>query len=224
MINKLPRWVETGAFFLAFIAGSVNAIALLGFNHQGVSHLTGSSSLLGVEMANGNFSEALHLLWIILSFVLGAAVSGYLIGNQSLKLGRRYGVALLLVALLLLLAMYFLLHGNNLGHYLASGACGLQNAMTSAFSGALVRTTHVTGLFTDLGIIIGLWLRGQKADKRRVILYLTLISGFISGGLVGAMNFNSFSFLAMLVPAGLAAVMAIVYFMLRLAARQKDPI
>jgi len=221
VINKLPRWVETGAFFLAFIAGSVNAIALLGFNHQGVSHLTGSSSLLGVEMANGNFSEALHLLWIILSFVFGAAASGYLIGNQSLKLGRRYGVALLSVALLLLFAMYFLLHGNNLGHYLASGACGLQNAMTSAFSGALVRTTHVTGLFTDLGIIIGLWLRGQKADKRRVILYLTLITGFVTGGLVGALNFNSFSFLAMLVPAGLAAIMALVYFMLRLAARHK---
>lgn len=221
MINKLPRWVETGAFFLAFIAGSVNAIALLGFNHQGVSHLTGSSSLLGVELANGNFTEALHLLWILLSFVVGAAVSGYLIGNQSLKLGRRYGVALLSVALLLLFAMCFLLHGNNLGHYLASGACGLQNAMTSAFSGALVRTTHVTGLFTDLGIIIGLWLRGQKADKRRVILYLTLITGFVTGGLVGAMNFNSFSFLAMLVPAGLAAIMALVYFMLRLAAKHK---
>lgn len=175
-------------------------------------------------MANGNFGEAFHLLWIILSFVLGAAVSGYLIGNQSLKLGRRYGVALLLVASLLVLAMYFLMHGNNLGHYLASGACGLQNAMTSAFSGALVRTTHVTGLFTDLGISIGLWFRGQKADKRRVILYLTLISGFVSGGVVGAMNFNSFSFLAMLVPAGLAAVMAIVYFLLRLAARHKNPV
>jgi uncharacterized membrane protein YoaK (UPF0700 family) len=222
VINKLPRWVETGAFFLAFIAGSVNAIALLGFNHQGVSHLTGSSSLLGVEMANGNFSEALHLLWIILSFVFGAAVSGYVIGNQSLKLGRRYGVALLVVALMLLLSMHFLLDGNNLGHYLASGACGLQNAMTSAFSGALVRTTHVTGLFTDLGIIIGLWLRGQKADKRRVILYLTLILGFVAGGLVGAMNFNSFSFLAMLLPASLAAAMAFIYFMLRLSASKLE--
>jgi uncharacterized membrane protein YoaK (UPF0700 family) len=222
MINKLPKWVEVGAFFLAFIAGSVNAIALLGFNHQGVSHLTGSSSLLGVEMASGNFDESLHLLWIILSFVVGAAVSGYLIGNQSLKLGRRYGVALLSVALLLLLAMYFLLGRNNLGHYLASGACGLQNAMTSAFSGALVRTTHVTGLFTDLGIIIGLWLRGHKADKRRVILYLTLILGFVAGGLVGAMNFNSFSFLAMLLPASLAAVMAFIYFMLRLSASKLE--
>ena len=48
MINQLPRWVEIGGFCLALIAGSVNAIALLGFNHQGVSHLSGSSSLLGV--------------------------------------------------------------------------------------------------------------------------------------------------------------------------------
>ncbi|MFO1389989.1 YoaK family protein [Cellvibrio sp.] len=211
MIHKLPKWVEASAFVLAFIAGSVNAIALLGFNHQGVSHLTGSSSLLGVEIAKGDYTEVIHIGWIILSFVVGAGVSGFAIGNESLKFGRRYGFALLAVALLLLLAMYFLMEGNNLGHYLASAACGLQNAMTSTFSGALVRTTHVTGLFTDLGIIIGLWLRGHKADKRRVILYLTLIGGFITGGFMGAVNFAHFAFYALLMPAGLAALLAIIY-------------
>jgi len=64
VINKLPKWVEIGGFFLALIAGSVNAIALLGFNHQGVSHLTGSSTLLGVELAQGNHAEAIHLVLI----------------------------------------------------------------------------------------------------------------------------------------------------------------
>lgn len=88
MISKLPRWVEIGGFFLAFIAGSVNAIALLGFNHQGVSHLTGSSSLLSVELAAGNLASANHLLIIIVSFVIGALISGFVIGNESLKLGK----------------------------------------------------------------------------------------------------------------------------------------
>lgn len=219
MINKLPRWVEIGGFFLAFIAGSVNAIALVGFNHQGVSHLTGSSSLLSVELAGGNFAAVAHIFFILLSFVIGAAASGFVIGNESLKLGRRYSAALLAEAVLLLLAMSLLNRGSNLGHYLASAACGLQNAMTSTFSGAVVRTTHVTGLFTDLGITLGLWFRGQRADKRRVILYGTLIAGFILGGVFGALCFDSLRFYALAAPAGIAALMALAYLVYRRKAR-----
>jgi uncharacterized membrane protein YoaK (UPF0700 family) len=211
MINKLPRWVEIGGFFLTLIAGSVNAIALLGFNHQGVSHLSGSSTLLGVELAKGNHAEVLHLALILLSFVVGACVSGFVIGNESLKLGRRYSVALFSEAVLLVIAMILLGKGSSIGQYLASGACGLQNAMTSTYSGAVVRTTHVTGLFTDLGITLGLWLRGQAADKRRVVLYLTLITGFTLGGIIGALGFNGFGFHAMLAPATLSAAMAVSY-------------
>lgn len=215
MIRKLPKWVEVGGFFLAFIAGSVNAIALLGFNHQGVSHLTGSSSLLSVELAAGNLSSAYHLFIIIVSFLVGAAVSGFLIGGESLKLGRRYSGALVCEAALLFLAMYFLNQGSTLGHYLASAACGLQNAMTSTFSGAVVRTTHLTGLFTDIGITLGLLLRGRRADRRRIILYGTLISGFIVGGVVGAMTFGLFKFYAIAIPALLAVLMAMVYLIYR---------
>lgn len=215
MIHKLPKWVEIGGFFLALIAGSVNGIALLGFNHQGVSHLSGSSTLLGIQLANLNTAEVGHLALIILSFVIGAALSGFAIGNEILKLGRRYSVALFGEALLLLLAMYFLNDGSNLGHYLASAACGLQNAITSTFSGAVVRTTHVTGLFTDLGITVGLVFRGQKPDTRRIILYLTLIAGFIIGGACGALGYANFKFYSLGAPAILAAAMATAYLLYR---------
>ena len=213
MISKLPRWVEVGGFSLASIAGSVNAIALLGFNHQGVSHLTGSSTLLGVELARGSVLEVIHLATIILAFVVGAGLGGFMIGGESLQLGRRYSAALFLESLLLLMAMHFLNAGSNLGHYLASGACGLQNAMTSTYSGAVVRTTHVTGLFTDLGITVGLWLRGQAADRRRVVLYLTLIGVFLFGGVLGAAGFDAIRFYALLVPALMAAAMGIMYLL-----------
>lgn len=222
MINKLPRWVEVGGFFLAFIAGSINAIALLGFNHQGVSHLTGSSTLLGVQWAGGNVSEVLHLLLILASFVIGAGVSGFAIGNEPLKLGRHYSVALLTESVLLLLAMYYLNESSNLGQYLASGACGLQNAMTSTFSGAAVRTTHVTGLFTDIGITVGLWFRGQRADKRRLVLYGTLISGFILGGVFGAQCYERFGFYSIIAPAAIAASMAMAYLIYSQKTRASD--
>ena len=215
MINQLPRWVEIGGFCLALIAGSVNAIALLGFNHQGVSHLSGSSSLLGVELAQGDTGAALHLLLILLSFVLGAAISGCVIGHQSLKLGRRYGVALLAESLALLLAMLMLERGNDFGHYLASAACGLQNAMTSTYSGAVVRTTHVTGLFTDLGIMLGHALRGMPLARRRLGLCVLVISFFFAGGILGALLFARFDYAALYLPASLTGITGVVYVLYR---------
>lgn len=212
MINKLPKWVEVGGFFLALCAGAINAIGLLGFKHQAVSHLTGTSTFLALEIAQSNIGEIVHLLLVIASFMAGAAFSGLLIGNTALKLGRRYSVALIIESILLLASMWYLNRNSLSGHFFASAACGLQNAMTSTYSGAVVRTTHVSGLFTDLGVIFGLKLRGHPIDKRRVILYVILISGFIVGGIVGAISFNHLRFSAMLFPAALSALLALGYW------------
>ncbi|GHA70217.1 hypothetical protein GCM10009007_08640 [Formosimonas limnophila] len=54
MINKFPAWIKIGGDFLTFIAGSINVIGLLGFEHQAISHLTGVSSFIGFEVAKGN--------------------------------------------------------------------------------------------------------------------------------------------------------------------------
>jgi uncharacterized membrane protein YoaK (UPF0700 family) len=212
MINKLPKWVEIGGFFLALCAGSINAIGLLGFKHQAVSHLTGTSTFLALEIAHNNTAEIVHLLLVIASFVGGAAFSGVLIGNTALQLGRRYSFALIIESILLLLSMLYLNLNSSSGHFFASAACGLQNAMTSTYSGAVVRTTHVSGLFTDLGVILGLKLRGIPIDKRRVVLYLTLITGFVTGGIIGAIGFDRWHFSAMLIPAALSAFLALSYW------------
>ncbi len=212
MINKLPKWVEVGGFFLALNAGFVNAIGLLGFKHQAVSHLTGTSTFLSLAIANQNMQEILHLLLVMFSFVLGAAYSGLVIGNTALRLGRRYSVALITESILLYGSMWLLNHGSSAGHFFASAACGLQNAMTSTYSGAVVRTTHVSGLFTDLGVALGLRFRGHKADGRKVILYVTLISGFILGGVAGSVCFVHYRFSAMLVPCLMTALIGTGYW------------
>lgn len=215
MIQKLPKWIEVGGFILAFIAGSVNAIGLLGFKHEAVSHLTGTSSLLALQIANANLAEISHLLMVMASFIAGAAFSGFVIGNTALKLGRRYSAALLAETALLVASCFYLNNGSSTGHFFASAACGLQNAMTSTYSGAVVRTTHVSGLFTDLGIMFGLMLRGQKPDKRKAILYLILIAGFIGGGIAGALAFRFFMFSALLMPASLSALLSLGYWLYR---------
>ena len=210
MISKLPRWVEFGAFFLSVLAGSVNAIGLLGFQHQSVSHLSGTATLLGANLFHGDM-VILHLLYVLLSFVAGSALSGFLVGNTALKLGRNYSVALLVEGCLLFAAMAALMNGSGSGHYLASAACGLQNALVTTYSGALIRTTHVTGLFTDIGIMLGLKLRGQQLDRRRVGLYCLIIAGFIGGGSLGAVLYASMAFKALLVPGGMAVALAVGY-------------
>lgn len=213
MIHKLPKWVEIGGFLLAFNAGYVNAIGLLGFEHQAVSHLTGISTFLSLELANHNMQAVAHLLLVMVGFIVGAAYSGFIIGNVALKLGRNYSLALITESFLLGISMLLLNHGSLVGHYFASAACGLQNAMTSTYSGAVVRTTHVSGLFTDLGVALGLRVRGQLADTRRIVLYLILIIGFISGGVAGAVCFRQYRFSAILVPCIVTTLLGAGYWL-----------
>lgn len=200
MILKLPKWVGAIGFLLAFIAGSINSVGLLGFKHQAVSHLTGVSTFLSLEIAAQNTAEIIHLFLVVLSFLIGAILSGFVVGNTALNADRRYTFALIIESALLLSAFIFFKSGSVLGYYLCSAACGLQNSITSIFSGSLIRTTHVSGLFTDIGVMIGLRLRGQNLGNRKMILYCTLILGFIGGGIIGAVLFNHFSYDAILLP------------------------
>ncbi|MBA6338352.1 DUF1275 domain-containing protein [Colwellia sp. BRX8-7] len=211
MISKLPRWVEYGSFVLALVAGFINAVGLLGFNHQSISHLSGTATLLGVGVLNSSFSDTLHLVLILLSFLVGSAISGYFLNSGSLKLGRNYSRLLILEAIIIFASMYFLSKGSLFGHYLASAACGLQNALVTTYSGAVVRTTHVTGLFTDLGLMLGSRLRGELFDKRKAVLFLLIITGFIVGGGFGAYFFSMFKFNALLIPAVICLLLALFY-------------
>lgn len=211
MIDKLPRWVEMGGFFLTLIAGFINVIGLLDFQHQAVSHLTGVSSYIGYEMVQGNWPLVIHLNLIVLAFVLGAAAGGMIVRDGQLMLGKRYGVALWIESALLFGAMVTLLQGSTLGHLLAAAACGLQNAMTTTYSGALIRTTHVSGLFTDLGIMLGNYLRGLPVHMRKVRLYLILTNGFIVGGLLGTWCFFKLGLVSLAIPALIAAALALAY-------------
>lgn len=210
MLSRLPRWVEYGAFMLAGLAGMVNVVGLLGFQHQSVSHLSGTASSLGARIALLD-PAAFHLAGILLAFLLGAMLSGILLSSSSLRLGRHYDSLLLVEGLLLLLAVAFLLRESTVGHYLASAACGLQNALVSRYSGAVVRTTHLTGIFTDLGLMLGSAVRGVPFDRRAALLFVLIIAGFIGGGVVGTFLFDGYGVMALLVPAGMCFLLAVTY-------------
>ena len=211
----LPRWVWIGAVALACVAGMVNVIGYLGFEHQAVSHLTGTTSLLGAALAQGDLRAVGHLWGMLIAFCLGAMLSGLIIQDQTLRLGRRYGAALALEASLLLAAIPLFKQEQIWGALLAATACGLQNAMVTTYSGAAVRTTHLSGMFTDLGIGLGHLLRGMPLPMRRLTLSGLIISGFLGGGVLGAWFYRHWGYDALLAPALLTGSTGIGYVLYR---------
>lgn len=211
MITKLPSWVWSGAAALAFVAGMVNVVGFLGFQHHAVTHLTGTTTMLGSALADGRGDHAIHLVLMILSFMAGATASGILIQDSTLRLGRRYGVALVIESALLCAAIPLLRTSHVAGDCLASCACGLQNAMASAYSGSVVRTTHLSGMFTDLGIYLGHFVRGIPVDQRRLRLCLIIISSFLGGGIAGGVVFRAWGYDTLLIPAAMTGTAGLGY-------------
>lgn len=211
VLRQLPGWAWVGGGVLAFIAGIVNAAGYLGFRHESLTNLTGTTSLFGVSLGTGNHHEAWHWGLSIAAFVAGAVLSGLIVEQRTLRLGRRYGVALVLESLLLLAAVPLLDARQSTGLYLASMAIGLQNGMVSTYSGMVFRTSHVTGIFTDLGIYIGQQLRGLQVDTLRMRVCVLVAGSFLSGGVVGAWLFQLLQERTLLIPAALTGLSGLSY-------------
>lgn len=211
MIRRLPGWAFAAAGLLAGGAGIINVVALLGFEHQAVTHLTGTTSLLGEALARADGAGALRFGGLVLAFVGGCVLSGAIVRDSVLQVGRPYGLVLLTQAVSLVAAALLLEARQGAGIYLLAVCAGLQNAMVTTFSGAAIRTTHVSGMFTDLGIYLGHRLRGVAADARRLRLSLTVIGGFLAGGITGALGFTRWSNFTLLIPAASSASLALAH-------------
>ncbi len=211
MISRLPRWFWFCTWVLAFIAGILNVTGVLGFTHQTVSHLTGSTSMLAVALGTLNVGDSLHFGMVIVSFLIGTVLSGFIIQTNALQLGHRYGVALWLETFFICISVPLLRHESLYGVYCLACACGLQNAMVSTYSGTVVRTTHVSGMFTDLGIFLGHALRRLPIDLLRIRMSLLVISGFLIGGIAGTILFHHLGYSSLFIPAAITASAALGY-------------
>ena len=209
--ERTPVWILAGGFFLTLGAGAVNAVGYLSMHRQGISHLTGTVSLVSVGVASAHVGTTLVALAIAVSFFCGAFLSGFIIRQSALHMGRRYGVVLTLEAGLLLAAIPFFQQGSAIGDSLAAMACGLQNGMATSYSGAVIRSTHMTGIVTDLGIAFGHMARGQAVDWFRMRLYATLLGGFALGGVLGATGFSYFGYATLAFPAAVTGATGLAY-------------
>jgi len=209
--------IAGGGAALAAVAGYVDAV-LLRITGIGVSHATGGVAKLAGDTAAGSYDAATRIVSVLCAFLLGAVVSGAIIGASELKPGRRYGVAMLVQAALLAAATLVMLNNpvSIWAATFAAGACGLQNAMASSYYGLIVRTTHVTGIVTDLGAMIGQRLAGKHIEPWRFGLLAALLTSFFAGGFVGYLATDFLGNAVLAAPAAACAAAGLAYLLWRL--------
>ena len=186
-VFRRVRHLLPGAAALAGTAGYVNSV-VLGFFHTPVSHMTGAVSHLALDLADGRVADAMASFSIVLGFLAGAIVAGVLVGALKLIPNRVYGVVMMIEGVLLAVATALLMARHRLGLPAVAMACGLQNAMTSSYCGLVIRTTHVTGTVTDIGVMIGHWLRHRKIELCKLRFLAVVIISFGGGGWLGALG------------------------------------
>ena len=191
-------------FGLAFVAGAINAGGFLAVQ-QYTSHMTGIVSAMADNLALGAYDLVLVGAGGLLSFLAGAVCSTVMVNAaRQRQLNSEFAFPLLLEALLLL---GFGVLGAQLAEVrglfvpvtvmLLCFIMGLQNAVITKLSGAVIRTTHITGVVTDIGIEIGrLLCRSEQFSRMHLGTLTRLALAFFVGGVVGALGFNQVGYVS----------------------------
>ncbi len=207
---------------LAAVAGALNTA---GFYAVGLyaSNMTGNVSAISDSAGTGDLGLAAEALLLVLLFVLGAAVSTLLIRHRRRSAEHdAYACSVCAEAVLLVgigLGALALAEPAR-GHALVLGlsfALGMQNAAATKISEARVRTTHVTGTITDIGIELARWLdRGapdrvplKRHDPTRLRLHVLTVGAFLAGGLVGVVAYRAVGVALLFAAAAILAALAL---------------
>ncbi|MBX3609214.1 MAG: DUF1275 domain-containing protein [Hydrogenophaga sp.] len=213
-------------WLLAFVAGAINAGGFLAV-HKYTSHVTGMVSAVADHLVLGHLQLVVDAAVAVLAFLLGAMCCAILVNFARRKaMASEYALPLLLESALILC---FGLMGAWLSTYegllvpftvvLLCFIMGLQNATVTKLSGAVIRTTHMTGIVTDLGIELGkliYWNTDRtsahpvRADRDRLKVLAGLLLAFLLGGLSGAFGFKQFGYGFTVPVAVLLAVISLV--------------
>lgn len=182
------RIVIAGGCALAFGAAFANTGLVLRTGTS-VSHLTGDMAKLTISLAR--WSPALlpdisRVAAAAACFLLGALVAGVLIHHPVLDVSRPYGRTVSGIGALFLVSCFLVPHRPVMAIGLAAMGCGVQNALASHYRGIVLRTTHLTGMFTDLGITLGMRIRGHDVPRWKIAVPALLITSFVAGGFAGA--------------------------------------
>ena len=211
------------AALLSLTAGFINAAGFLGFAVL-TTNVTGHAALFAERIALQDWATAkVVALWMLL-FLAGAFISSLLVSRVGKNQQYSYVIPMLLeIVILTIVALSgYQYNGSLVAKELFAGsllfAMGLQNSLVSLVSGSVVRTTHLTGTFTDLGIELAQYLQ-RRADRAALIskikLRLAIIFFFMCGALSGAFLFQHLRFHSFFVPVAIL-VYSLLYDVFRI--------
>jgi len=179
--------IIVGGTLLTINAGFINAVTLL-YSGLTTSHVTGTFTKTAVFAETGQTKMFFEFFFVIPFFMFGSFLTSLLVSYQTFYMGRAYNKVFLLGTFFLLISCLFgmYLPEHQIYTYFVAIACGMQNAMTTNYSGSVLRTTHMTGMATDVGIVLGKVAKGQYKDAWKLKLFIPMMIGFFCGGLLGA--------------------------------------
>lgn len=204
---------------MAFQAGVLNIGGFMAC-HRFVSHVTGFATFFGYEINQADSSHAIGMLVVPLFFLLGAMISGFLV-DIRLKLHKRPKYYLSFGFIFILLLMIYIggvsgLFGifgeplNNSSDYLLliilCFTCGIQNGSITSVSKSVIRTTHLTGITTDLGIGLARLLSAKKLsetmenEKKATLMRVGIIFFFGLGSVAGGFVFSKLAYYGFIIP------------------------
>ena len=175
---------------LSLLAGMVNVISLLLFFIP-TTHFTGNITQFVLAFNEGDWATMVELLGLILCFLGGGILSGMLFSKKKFEPTKRYGLLLILFGSMMLLLFIFGLRDEK-WLYFFSFVVGTQNGMFIFYHGIIVRTSHFTGYLTDIGVVLGRLIRGQKKDRWKVLFYFTSMVCFGIGGTISFLLYEEF--------------------------------
>jgi uncharacterized membrane protein YoaK (UPF0700 family) len=218
------------AISLSWIGGYTNAVMVMACG-MFASNMTGNSTWFGTDIAQRNVGMAMLFGFLVACFFLGAIASAVMTEGARRRGARsKYVLPMALEGTILgILAIALRQHhveplGTLAWHWLTGLACfamGLQNATVTEISGAVVRTTHLTGVITDLGlegVRFVNWYRDRTRGRRwertgrvlrisqrhpaaqRLALLGSIFGSFVVGTIMGALAHLHLPSLAMIIP------------------------
>ena len=204
--------IMLGGVLLSFNSGLLNGLCLLS-NKVTVTHISGDVSNAALGLGNEDFSSVALYLDISFFFILGSSSTGFMIAKHSFQKEFQHGPSFLLGTILLLAAwcVALIFKGSRCFYYICAIASGVQNAMGTRFSGSIIRTTHVTGTATDIGIILGHILKGQVQERWKLSVLLPLFAGFFAGSYTSVFTHRYLGFHSVLINVFLFAAVGIAY-------------
>ncbi len=221
-------------FLLAFQGGALNTAGYLAV-HRFVSHVTGFATLAGVAGAKAEWTTMFGMILVPLFFLMGVMISAWNVERQRIKNSTpRYAFvfSIIFVNILVLALLGIMGFLGEFGESLTTGkdylllfilsfTCGLQNAVIASASGAVIRTTHLTGTTTDFGIgLVRMWT--MRRDFRNREHFATwcrfgIFWSFVIGSFISALLFINFKFYGFFLP-----LMITLFTALRLRVIHKD--